>query len=176
MSTNRVSSVLPILLAVVGAVGCADKDPVRANAADGSTPAARIVDSGVEPVSFTLEAGTCGLTTDVSGTGGLHFVFRVTETGNGQFRVGFNSAAHGTATGADGSRYVFNYKLNARYIDVTSTEAPYVINAVDDFHLLGQGAASDVHVFFQYSLQVNPDNSATFLSFRARGDPACDVI
>ena len=75
--------------------------PTRANLA--------VVDNSTFPVTFTMPAGTCGLTSTVTGTGVYHVVSRVSETRAGGLRIAFSESAHGTATGADGSQYRFNY-------------------------------------------------------------------
>jgi hypothetical protein len=49
----------------------------------------------------------------VTATGEFHAIVRTTRGENGQTLViGFNNSAHGTATDADGTRYVWNYHNN----------------------------------------------------------------
>jgi hypothetical protein len=100
------------------------------------------------PVSFTMPGGTCGLTTTVTATGDFQMVNRVSQTRSGEWRVGFSWSAHGTAVGADGSQYRFNYSANGKWIDVVDpTSLPVEIELVDHFNLIGQGGAPDVRVF-----------------------------
>ena len=63
-------------------------------------------------VTFTIPGGTCGLTTTVTGTGVFQVLSRVSQTQAGGLRIAISQSAHGTATGADGSQYRFNYVAN----------------------------------------------------------------
>jgi len=117
--------------------------PTRANLATA-------VDNFKFDVEFTIPAGTCGLTSTVTGTGVYHVVNRVSETRSGGLRVAFSESAHGTATGADGSQYRFNYVANSKVIDVDDpTTLPIVLDLVDHFNLLGQGQTPDVKVYLR---------------------------
>ena len=129
-------------------------------------------------VTFTLEAGTCGLTTTVTGTGVFHSVSRVSPIGGGEVRVTFSESAHGTATGEDGSRYRFNYAANYEVTEVLDPSGlPVVIDLVDHFNLLGQNGAPDVKVFlhgqflFDGSLPLTPIGNPTI-----RGGVECDPL
>jgi len=69
---------------------------------------------------------------------------------SGGLRVAFSESAHGTATGADGSQYRFNYVANSKVIDVDDpTTLPIVLDLVDHFNLLGQGQTPDVKVYLR---------------------------
>jgi hypothetical protein len=172
------------LLAALGAAllaGCADA-PVSAPDA-GAAP--RLAASGrgggvsntTTPVSFTLKAGRCGLTTDVTATGEMHSIVHTTTGPNGQtLQIAFNMSAHGTAVGADGTRYVWNYHNNRRRVDYTGTR-PFEVHWTDHFNLIGQGGAPDVHTFFNYYFTVEVDGSRTFVRKVVVGDPDnCDPI
>jgi predicted small lipoprotein YifL len=181
MNTKQLSSVLLLCTAVVLAA-CGDQGPLdpgsSTSAATAVAPStSAVVDKEVIQVSFVIPAGTCGLTTEVTGTGELRMVFRITQSGNGEYHVGINTTAKGTATGADGSRYLFNYLGNGRYFDYTG-DAPFHLYFVDDFLVIGQGSAPDVRVFFNAVIQIEADNSYSIVSAKVnRGDPLnCDKI
>jgi len=129
-------------------------------------------------VGFTIPAGTCGMTTNVTGTGVFQSVARVLENGGGKVRFAFNETAHGTATGEDGSTYVFSYTANYEVVEVLDPSGlPVVIDIVDHFNLLGQHGAPDSKVYFhgqfQYdgTLPLTPVGTPT-----VRGDLACDFF
>jgi hypothetical protein len=129
-------------------------------------------------VTFTIPGGTCGLTTTVTGTGVYQVVSRVSETQAGGLRIAFHESAHGTATGADGSQYRFNYAVNYTVIDVDDpTTLPIVLDLVDHFNLLGQGQTPDVKVFlkgqflFDGTLPLIPIGDPVI-----RGGLTCDPI
>jgi hypothetical protein len=129
-------------------------------------------------VTFTIPAGQCGLTTTVTGTGVFLSVGRVSQTGAGEVRIAFHESAHGTATGADGSQYRFNYSANYEVTEVLDPSGlPVVIDLIDHFNLLGQGGARDVKVvlhgefLFDGKLPLTPVGNPTI-----RGDVACDPI
>jgi hypothetical protein len=129
------------------------------------------------PVTFTLPAGRCGLTTDVVGTGEWHAVVRTTTGPNGEtLPIGFNNSAHGTAVGADGTRYVWNYHNNRRRDNYTGSR-PFEVHWTDHFHLIGQGGAPDVHTFFNIYFTLEVDGSRTYVRQVTIGDPdRCDPI
>ena len=141
------------LAAAFALAGCADSTAPHAaspealgrpNLAKGGADVTRF------PITFTLAAGTCGLTTTVTGTGVYHVVSRVSETRAGGLRIAFSESSHGTATGADGSQYRFNYAANYKVIEVLDPSGlPIVIDVVDHFNLLGQGQTPDVKVFLK---------------------------
>jgi hypothetical protein len=129
-------------------------------------------------VTFTIPGGTCGLTTTVTGTGVFQVLSRVSQTRAGGLRIAVSQSAHGTATGADGSQYRFNYVANSKVIDVDDpTTLPIVLDLVDHFNLLGQGRAPDVKVFlkglflFDGSTPLTPIGDPVI-----RGGLTCDPI
>jgi hypothetical protein len=162
----------PLLaLGVFALAACAD--PVaprqaRPNVPDG--PNAAVVVNSIDPVTFTLPAGPpCGLTTTVTATGEFHTVIRV-QSKSGVETVTFSLSAHGTASGADGSQYVFNYANAQELVN------PEVIDIVDHFNLLGQGKTPDLKVYLHGTFQAVPP-------FAPIGDPvirgpsfSCDPI
>lgn len=164
-------------------LGCTDSpaptDPSGPAATEPSlTPAALAADRVRFDVTFTIPGGTCGLTTTVTGTGVYQVVSRVSETRAGGLRIAVSQSAHGTATGADGSQYRFNYAANAKVIDVDDpTTLPIVLDLVDHFNLLGQGRAPDVKVFlkglflFEGTLPVTPIGDPVI-----RGGVGCDPL
>jgi hypothetical protein len=101
------------------------------------------------PVEFTVSDPACGLNTTVTGTGTFHVVTRATQDGTGRWHVSFAWDAHGTASGADGSRYRFNYAINAKSVDPTGPDDLAIIDLVDHFNLLGQGKTPDLKVFLK---------------------------
>jgi hypothetical protein len=118
-----------------------------------------VVANSIDPVQFTLPAGPlCGLTTDVTGTGEFHTVVRASQSKSGVWTVTFTQNAHGTASGADGSRYVFNYSNAGEWVNpVDPNTLPPVIDIIDHFNLLGQGNTPDLKVYIRGKL-----NSTTF--------------
>ena len=122
-------------------------------------PSFAVVQNSTAPVTFTLPAGPlCGLTTDVTGTGVFHTVMRASQSKSGVWRVTFTQNAHGTASGADGSRYVFNYANAGEWVNPADpTTLPPVIEIIDHFNLLGQGKTQNLKVFLKGKF-----NSTTF--------------
>jgi len=133
-------------------VACADPVSPRATLPNVPTRAslAGVVDNSTFPVSFTIPGGTCGLTSTVTGNGVFHAVIRAAQDKNGDWTVAFNWDAHGTAAGADGSQYRFNYAIAGKWIDpVSPTTLPVVLDVVDHFNLTGQGQTPDLRVFLK---------------------------
>jgi hypothetical protein len=176
-------SFLLTLAAAFALAGCADPTAPHAASPDAlgspnSAQGSAVADRVRFDVTFTIPGGTCGLTTTVTGTGVFQVVSRVSQTRAGELRIAFSESAHGTATGADGSQYRFNYAANYELIDVDDpTALPIVIDIVDHFNLLGQGRAPDVKVFlkglflFDGSLPLIPIGDPVI-----RGGVACDPI
>ena len=135
-----------------------------------------VVDNSTVPVQFTLSAALCGLPTDVTGTGVFHAVTRASQSKTGEWKVVLNLTAHGTASGTDGSKYVFDYAGVQIVVDpVSPTAAPTMVDIVDHFNLLGQGQTPNVKVYlrgkFTYPDFVPVDNPVV------RGpDIFCDPI
>jgi hypothetical protein len=129
-------------------------------------------------VTFTIPAGTCGLTTTVTGTGVYQVVTRESRGPTGELRVAITETSHGTATGADGSRYRFNYAANYRVVEVLDPSGlPIVIDIVDHFNLLGQGRAPDVKVFLKGLFLYDGTPPLTPVGDPViRGDVNCDPI
>jgi hypothetical protein len=154
MSVTPLSSAL-LLFTAVTLTACTDPGPVAPNAARRDAPSSPSLakasgesDKWV-PVTFTIPGGTCGLAATVNGTGLFHIVSRATQSGNGVWRVSFSWSAHGTATGADGSSYRFNYAINAKAVDPSGPDDIVVIDLVDHFNLLGQGKTPDMKIFLK---------------------------
>jgi hypothetical protein len=143
----------PLLaLGVFALAACAD--PVAPRRATPNAPdranLARVVDNSTFDVSFTIPGGTCGLTSTVTGSGVFHAVTHASQSKTGEWSVSFNWNASGTASGADGSRYRFNYAIAGKWIDpVSPTTLPVVIDIVDHFNLIGQGGTTDLRVFLK---------------------------
>ena len=121
---------------------------VRPNVPKQAGPA--VVDNSTVPVQFTLSSALCHLPTDVTGTGVLHSVTRASQSTTGEWNVVLNLTAHGTASGTDGSTYVFDYAGVQAWVDpVSPTTFPLVVDIVDHFNLLGQGRTPDVMVYLR---------------------------
>lgn len=133
-------------------------------------------------VTFTIPGDThgnsCGLSTTVTGTGRFQMVNRVSQTRDGVWRIGFSWNAHGTATGADGSQYRFNYTANGSWIDVVDpTILPVEIQLVDHFNLLGQGRTPDIRLFLHGRFLFDGTDITAIGSPVVRGaDLDCDPI
>ena len=144
----------PASLLALGAfalVGCAEPTSPHATP-NGQTRAnfAGVVDNSTFDVTFSIPGGTCGLASTVTGTGVFHAVNRASQSTTGEWTIAFNWNAHGTASGADGSQYRFNYAVAGKWIDpVSPTTLPVVIDIVDHFNLLGQGKTPDVRVYLR---------------------------
>ena len=170
------------LAAALTLVGCADSGPVApsiervdASVAPGLAKSSGAIENYWTPVSFTIPANTCGLTTTVTGTGTFHIVTRSTQSGNGKWHVSFSWSAHGTATGADGSTYRFNYAINAKAVEPTSAGDLETIELIDHFNLLGQRGAPDLKVFLKGAFEYPA--FAPIGNFTLRGPSiACDPI
>jgi len=143
----------PLLaLGAFALVACAG-EPVSPPSTGPKAPqlAARsVVDNSTVPVQFTISGALCNLPTDVTGTGVFHAVTRASQSKTGEWKVVLNMTAHGTASGTDGSTYVFDYAGTQSWVDpVNPTTPPLVIDIVDHFNLLGQGKTPDVRVFLR---------------------------
>ena len=142
----------PLLaLGVFSLVACTDPispPPTAPNVP--KQPNFAVVENSTSPVQFTLDGDLCGLPTDVTGTGTFHTVIRVSQSKQGEWKVEFNLSASGTASGTDGSTYVFDYAGLQTWVDpVNPTTAPSVVDIVDHFNLLGQGKTPDVKVYLR---------------------------
>jgi hypothetical protein len=163
------------LAAALTAAGCS---PADATGPDGPTAPRQAVQSNERfPVSFTLPAGRCGLTTAVTATGEWHAVVRTEQSADGRtLQIGFNNSAHGTAVGADGTRYVWSYHNNRRRDNYTGAR-PFDVHWTDHFVLVGRGRAPDVHTFFNVYFTIEVDGSRTYVRNVTIGDPDnCDPI
>lgn len=181
MSVSPLSSAL-VLFTALTLTACVEPDPVAPNAAqpDASLSASLSHASGesdhvTRPVTFTIPGGTCGLATTITGNGVLHRVTRSHQSREGVWHVGFHESANGTASGADGSRYTFDYAITARSVNPTGANDFAVIDIVDYFILRGRGKAPDMKVFIQ--------GRFTYPAFEPIGTPvvrgpgiACDPI
>lgn len=154
LPTRQAIALATSLVAAITVVGCTDPGPVAPNAARADAlrsprlaRASGVSDNLTIPVTFTIPGGTCGLASTVNGTGVFHIVARSTQTGTGAWHVSFSWSAHGTATGADGSSYRFNYAINAKSADPTGPNDLVEIVLVDHFNLLGQGKTPDLRIF-----------------------------
>jgi hypothetical protein len=181
MHTHRLPTTA-LLLAATLVAGCEDAGvsapdlgaaPLRASSADGGG----VASNTTGPVKITFRTGQCGLTTDITATGEFHAIVRTTTGANGQeLQIGFNNSAHGTAVGADGTRYVWNYHNNRRRVNYTGVR-PFQVHWTDHFNLIGQGGAPDVHTFFNVYFTLEVDGSRTYLREVTTGDPDnCDPI
>ena len=140
-----------LALGAVTLVACAE--PVSPPSAPPNVPkqaVPAVVDNSTVPVQFTLSATLCALPTDVTGAGVLHAVTRVSRSPTGELKVVLNLSAHGTASGTDGSTYVFDYAGTQAWVDpVNPTTPPLVVDIVDHFNLLGQGKTPNVKVYLR---------------------------
>jgi len=141
-----------LALGALAAVACADPVAPRAPLPNGQTRPnfAGVVDNSTFDVSFTIPGGTCGLASTVTGSGVFHALTHASQSKTGEWTISFNWDAHGTASGADGSQYRFNYAIAGKWIDpVSPTTLPVVIDIVDHFNLTGQGSTPDLKVFLK---------------------------
>src|SRR5688500_4737443 len=110
----------PASLLALGAfalAGCAEPTSPSATLPNAPTRAnSAVVDNSTFPVTFSIPGGTCGLTSTVTGSGLFHAVNRASQSKTGEWTVAFSWSAHGTATGADGSQYRFNYAVAGKAI------------------------------------------------------------
>ena len=141
------------LVAAMTLAGCADPVAPRAASSDalaapGLASSSSVADRVTFDVAFTIPGGTCGLAATVTGTGTFQMINRASQSREGEWRIGFNWSSHGTATGADGSQYRFDYAANGKWVDVTDpTALPVEIELVDHFNLVGRGGTPDLKVF-----------------------------
>ena len=169
--------------AAIAMVGCTDPVGPRAEALDpldrpDLAAASSVVDKVTFDVTFTIPGGTCGLASTVTGTGVFQMVNRVSQTNSGEWRIGFNWSAHGTASGADGSQYRFSYAANGKWLDVEDpTVLPVMIELVDHFNLVGQGRTPDLKVFLHGQFLFDGvDISAVGNPVIRGADLSCDPI
>jgi hypothetical protein len=161
-------------------VACADPVSPRATLPNAPTrpSLAGVVDNSTFDVSFTIPGGTCGLTSTVTGDGVFHALTRASQDKNAVWTIAFNWDAHGTASGADGSQYRFNYAIAGKWIDpVSPTTLPVVIDIVDHFNLIGQGSTPDLRVFLKGQFLFDGVNITPVGNPVIRGAPlTCDPI
>src|SRR5215210_3570749 len=130
------------LAAFITLAACAEPTGLRATRpavleAPSLAKASTVANRVTFDVTFAIPGGTCGLASTVTGTGVFQMVNRVSQSRTGEWRVGFNWSAHGTATGADGSQYQFNYTASGKWLDVVDhTVLPVTIELVDHFNLI----------------------------------------
>ncbi|HEV7839159.1 MAG TPA: hypothetical protein VGO75_13910 [Gemmatimonadaceae bacterium] len=159
MHVSSLSSAL-LLFTALTLTACTDPGPVAPDAAGLDAPnsvslgrssgeSERSDHVTTTPVTWTLQGGTCGLKTTVTGTGVMHTVTHSHQSRNGVWHVGYEQEAHGTARGADGSRYIFNYAIVAKSVNPTGPNDLSLIYIVDTFNLIGLGKAPDMHVFLK---------------------------
>jgi len=172
-------------LAAAGLVAACGADPVGpAPAAPAFAKAsAPIHQRFTVPIEATMEGGPgsqCGLAADVHLTGELTVHIRVTETGTGRRLAHIQSSARGTASGDDGSRYVWSYHQTVRVTDFlvpipTPDVAPQTTYITDHFRLSGLGGAPDVTAHILFGIQLDAAGNPTILRDRSR-NAACDPI
>jgi hypothetical protein len=183
MRTRQLVAAIPPLALALLASGCADANPVQPS---GTTAAslARAAGSGSHssftmPVSATMPAGACGLTTDVHLTGEITFNIQVTQTGTGRFIGHVNSRAIGTGAGDDGTRYRFSYSNNVRLVDFVGSPSPdnppYTAYVIDRFQLSGMGRAPNVNSHWLFAIRLDAAGNATVLRDEQRNQE-CDPI
>jgi hypothetical protein len=127
------------------------------------------------PVAFDFASGTCGLATHVAATGQYDIKVHSVTTPGGTVRVTLNSQARGTATGDDGSRYVFSY--NQTLIQENAATDPIPVRATDVFQLVGLGGAPSVHTGFVVTADLSGGQLSNVTFTIVRGNPfACDPL
>jgi hypothetical protein len=177
----RLLTVTPLALSLLALVGCSSSDPAAPTLAPSRPLASRATPTLLrftEPVTFTLAAGTCGLTTTVNGTGTITFVIEFTQRPDGSFNPApILSTAIGTALGDDGSRYQFSYHNTNIVRDRTGGFSfPFTFSFVDVFHLVGAGSSPDVRVMQSGAITVLDPTTFVIDKYTVRGDPSCDPI
>ena len=182
MSRPALRTTVSVGLALLIA-GCADPVAPRAASPDAVAGPDLAKGSGGADVvrfdvTFTIPSGTCGLRTTVTGTGVYQVVTRESRGPTGELRVAITETSHGTATGADGSRYRFNYAANYGVVEVLDPSGlPIVIDLVDHFNLLGQAGAPDVKVFLKGQFLYDGSAPVTPIGDPViRGDVTCDPL
>jgi hypothetical protein len=133
--------------------------------------------TGSEPVSATLSAASCpALGTDITLTGVSRFAAHLSFDASGLGHLAGADAITGTAVGADGSTYRFNYH---DAFSAPFTGFPATISVTDHFVLVGSGGQR-IHTFFTATIVVADFESEEFLSFEPHvviGDPEhCDPL
>jgi hypothetical protein len=174
---NGTLSVVAALSVSVVCVACTGDSPLSPRSL---TPGAASHSNGTShysiPFTFEIPAGACGLKTTVDGSGEYDFVETVTpKTSNGTRTIAISNVhAHGSAAGADGTRYLFNYENNLRYIELPPGDM--VFTFVDRFNLVGQGSAPNIGVTVQAAFTIHEDGTSTFTIVQRNGDFTCDPI
>jgi hypothetical protein len=131
-----------------------------------------------EPVSFALPAGQCAdLPAGVSVTGSGTAIVRAHSSVDAQGRSHehFATTITGTATDNLGGTYRFNYHQSIRLSP--AADFPFVFHITDHFNLVGNGAANEVHTFFNITVLVTGPDNEEVLSAHVHGDPeTCDPL
>jgi hypothetical protein len=174
--TRQFPAFVLLSLCAAGIACTADSPTAPTRLVPGSRAAAAGTNRFSVPFTFDIPAGTCGLTTNVHGSGEYQFVETThAGTSDGTRVVGIsNIRAHGSATGADGTRYSFTYVNNLRVFDAPPGD--FSASFVDSFHLIGQGSAPDIGLTVQNTFTVFEDGSFTFSLVQRNGDFSCDPI
>jgi hypothetical protein len=93
----------------------------------------------------------------------------------GKFHDQISTTITGTATDNQGGTYRFNYH-NVTTFSPT-VDFPFVVHITDHFNLVGNGAANNVHTFFNIALLVTGPDSDEVISAHFHGDPeTCDPL
>ena len=168
------------LLALVTLALAACTDPVSPRSAPNAPTRANlagVVDNSTFPVEFTIPGGTCGLASTVTGSGLFHALTHAAQSKTGEWTISFNWNAQGTASGADGSQYRFNYAISGKWIDpVSPTTLPVVLDFTDHFNMTGRGNTPDVKVFLKGKFLFDGVTIVPVDNPTIRGDLACDPI
>ena len=138
-----------------------------------ASASAEVLNQGSFPVSLFVPATECPqLAADLSGSGQGHFVERFSVDSNGIFHMGFTFNAHGTATDANGNQYVFNH-ADAFSFNGPASGLPKEITFSENFHLIGQGGASNLTLHGTFHIRILPDGTITAFVDTSRGEAAC---
>ncbi|HUQ80488.1 MAG TPA: hypothetical protein VM076_05110 [Gemmatimonadaceae bacterium] len=118
-------------------------------------------------ISIPYDAGEaskrCGLRTRVDGSGVLRLITKAVENGSGTAQVTISITASGTATGTDGSIYIWSYARSLRASQATGL--PTTFRIADQFDLMERDGASSYKVAFHLTVALDPSGVPTSLEY-----------
>jgi hypothetical protein len=136
------------------------------------TSASAAVSEGSFPVNLSISTSVCSLLpADLSGIGTGHFVARTIVTDNGLAHMGSMINIHGTATDANGNRYVFNH--TDTFETVSGGTSPSITTSTEKFSLIGLDGAPNVTLYATFHTTALPDGTVTASVDRVSGAEGC---
>lgn len=124
-------------------------------------------------VNFTIPANACTVVpADVHLVGEGQFVASVIMDGSQITHMSTTVTVHGTATDANGNKYVFNH-VDTFSRNAGGDQSPLVITATEVFYLIGLGDAPNVPLHGVFHTTVLPNGTVVVEFERETGAEGC---